>query len=520
MFFSSFFHDRNLLTCYTLNIKGYHSNLNLSSSSNESVLQANQLDQLKRLSYLIVKRSTTRQSQFSYAQELCNTYYQCNTAERIAYLCFLANDLYSEFNLVNGAVNSFSSTQTRAESYDPALLIDRLRSQLRPRYHNLFRYISRLDNGVKFLVHLRGDLITAIGNQYFHTQSVKVLLRLMSTELSELLSLWFSVGFLQLQRVTWDSPTSILQKITDYEAVHPIQNWDDLKHRVGLYRRCYMFSHSCLPGEPLVILHVALVPQISSSIQTILATTDDQTNDTQYYNSNQLNDCEDVDLIDAAIFYSISSTQKGLNGIDLGHHMIQQVASELKLEFNGHITQFSSLSPIPNFTEYLISTLKTIQQGGKEADHFRSFWNDDDDDQNQLEQLRSYLSHNIFSSSRSKIINSLWFQLIDVIRSGQWVSHPILVEMLKKPLMKTCAFYLYHEKRRGYALNSVANFHLKNGAVMWRLNWMADSSQNGISNSCGIMINYRYYLEEQQKNSQVYLNEKQIVANEKFLQWL
>lgn len=55
---------------------------------------------------------------------------------------------------------------------------------------------------------------------------------------------------------------------------------------------------------------------------------------------------------------------------------------------------------------------------------------------------------------------------------------------------------------------------------MWRLNWLADISSRGISNSCGMMINYRYFLENTEDNSQTYLNEKHIVAGEQFLKWL
>ena len=51
--------------------------------------------------------------------------------------------------------------------------------------------------------------------------------------------------------------------------------------------------------------------------------------------------------------------------------------------------------------------------------------------------------------------------------------------------------YLYQEKRRNQALDSVANFHLRNGATLWRLNWLADPSLRGMANSCGIMVNYR-----------------------------
>jgi len=43
-----------------------------------------------------------------------------------------------------------------------------------------------------------------------------------------------------------------------------------------------------------------------------------------------------------------------------------------------------------------------------------------------------------------------------------------------------------------------ANFHLRNGAVMWRINWMADPSPRGVANSCGIMVNYRYILKSTQ----------------------
>lgn len=52
-----------------------------------------------------------------------------------------------------------------------------------------------------------------------------------------------------------------------YEAVHPVRNWTDLKRRVGPYRRCYAFTHAAMPGEPLVVLHVALTEDISDNIQ-------------------------------------------------------------------------------------------------------------------------------------------------------------------------------------------------------------------------------------------------------------
>ena len=40
-----------------------------------------------------------------------------------------------------------------------------------------------------------------------------------------------------------------------------------MKRRVGPYRRCYAFTHAAMPGEPLVVLHVALTEDISTNIQ-------------------------------------------------------------------------------------------------------------------------------------------------------------------------------------------------------------------------------------------------------------
>jgi malonyl-CoA decarboxylase len=55
-------------------------------------------------------------------------------------------------------------------------------------------------------------------------------------------------------------------QVSDYEAVHPIRNWTDLKRRVGPYRRCFVFTHSSMPREPVVVLHTALTT-ISDSLE-------------------------------------------------------------------------------------------------------------------------------------------------------------------------------------------------------------------------------------------------------------
>ncbi|KAF6731260.1 Malonyl-CoA decarboxylase, mitochondrial [Oryzias melastigma] len=223
---------------------------------------------------------------------------------------------------------------------------DRLRYSLTPRYKQLLCHISRVEGGVKFLVDLRADVLELITSKVSESPQIREL----SSTLKSLLSEWFSVGLLRLERITWQSPCEILQKISQYEAVHPVRNWTDLKRRVGPYRRCYAFTHAAMPGEPLVVLHVALTEEISDNIQSIVrefATLDSE---------------EDVNKINSAIFYSISSTQAGLQGVELGNYLIKKVVRELQSEFP-HMAQFSSLSPIPGFSSLASGRLEPVQEG-------------------------------------------------------------------------------------------------------------------------------------------------------------
>lgn len=111
----------------------------------------------------------------------------------------------------------------------------------------------------------------------------------------------------------------------------------------------------------------------------------------------------------------------------------------------------------------------------------------------------------------------LYLDLKKIFNNSLWANDKKLEATLKKPLLRACSWYLYKEKRRSYALNNVANFHLRNGAVMWRINWLADQSPRTMANSCGIMVNYRYFLEETKTNSKNYIESFQIKASESVL---
>ncbi|XP_011002573.1 PREDICTED: malonyl-CoA decarboxylase, mitochondrial-like [Populus euphratica] len=72
--------------------------------------------------------------------------------------------------------------------------------------------------------------------------------------------------------------------------------------------------------------------------------------------------------------------------------------------------------------------------------------------------------------------------------SYEWTSSAELLCALKPPLMRLCARYLLQEKEGGKALDSVANFHLQNGAMVERLNWMAGRSEKGLRQGGCIMV--------------------------------
>ena len=138
-----------------------------------------------------------------------------------------------------------------------------------------------------------------------------VALRSLSNAIRDLIAPVFGNDMLHLERVTWSSPGYLLQNISEGEAVHPVRSWSDLKKRLGPYRRCFILSHPAVPQRPLAILHVALTGNISSSLSTIISRTTNLSLDSESDIESKSND-EDTQLVNTAIFYSISSTQKGL----------------------------------------------------------------------------------------------------------------------------------------------------------------------------------------------------------------
>ncbi|MGH6982553.1 MAG: malonyl-CoA decarboxylase domain-containing protein, partial [Stellaceae bacterium] len=185
-----------------------------------------------------------------------------------------------------------------------------------------------------------------------------------------------------------------------------------------------------------------------------------------------------------AIFYSISNCQKGLNGISFGDFLIKRVVDRLHAELP-HLKTFATLSPIPGFRPWLE---RRIAAGEK------------------------FLTE----PERAALPEAARAETLDKILARQrWHEDAALTEALRVPLMRLCARYLLNEKRSstGTVADSVAHFHLTNGARMEQLDWLADTSPNGLKQSCGMMINYLYRLPEIEQNHETYVTDRQIAAS-------
>jgi malonyl-CoA decarboxylase len=271
-----------------------------------------------------------------------------------------------------------------------------------------------------------------------------------------LLGSWFNRGFLVLRRIDWSTPANILEQIIRYEAVHEIRDWDDLRRRIDpADRRCYAFFHPALADAPLIFVEVALTETIPSAIAPLLAV-----------------DREPVAIERArtAVFYSISNTQRGLGGISFGNFLIKQVVEELRRELP-KLDTFVTLSPVPGFMPWLTEA-KDVPLS--------------DDD-------RALLKH---------LDEPTWFE--DAHTTA-----------LLRPVLEPLAAYYFLKARnsKGRIIDSVARFHLGNGARLERINWLGDLSPKSMRESAGIMVNYLYRLDDIEENHEAYANNGEVVAS-------
>ncbi len=365
-------------------------------------------------------------TQRAHAGAIADAYLTLDRTGRERFFRLLARDFWIDPDAVLAAANVMrhADSPLRRRAAEQAL-----RETLVPPAGRLLRLFTGLDGGVKLLVDLRADLLQEVADDDELGQVDEILYQYLAT--------LFDVGLLSLQRITWDTPASLLEKLATYEAVHAINSWTDLKNRLDSDRRCYGFFHPAMPAEPLVFVEIALTTGIARDLPRLL---DEDAPDLE------------AERADTAVFYSISSCQPGLAGVNLGNALIKEVVEQLTLDLP-NVQRFVTLSPIPGFRRWLDEELRTDAISDRERELMPA----------EPDRVRARLADDDWSTD----------------------------EAIKPALLALCARYLV-TAQDGRVIDPVANFHYANGASLEAVDWLADPSPFGRARSAGIMANYLY----------------------------
>ena len=375
------------------------------------------------------------------ARRALDAFARLDTDGRDGFFEFLRHDLGAEPVALDAALERYRASPAPETAAALAAAAE-------PRRRELLHLMNTASEGTGDLLVMRAALLDTLPRCPH--------LKVVDDDFVHLLRSWFNRGFLELHRIDWRTPALVLEKITEYEAVHQILDWEDLRRRLQADRRCFGFFHPSLPDEPLIFVEVALCKGLAGSITELLFGAVDT----------------EVDA-DTAIFYSISNCQRGLTGVSFGDFLIKQVVHELAAELP-RLRTFATLSPIPGFRKWL---MRAAREGRLPA-----------------------------ASGAAEIP-------FDGIELPDWPADRPPGEHLRARLSRLGAHYLLHEKRGIYPLDPVARFHLRNGARLERLNWLADVSPTGLAQSAGMMVNYVYDEAQVVANHEAFVNEGRIACS-------
>lgn len=373
------------------------------------------------------------------ARDAIEAYQRLDVEGKTAFLEALATDFAPDAKTIVECAKAYSDHRTWQAYRELSRAVEAPRQEL-------FRRLNQAPQATGALVALRQDLLARLAE---HPELKEV-----DVDLEHLLSSWFNRGFLYFRRIDWQTPANILEKLIQYEAVHEMNGWDDLRRRLSADRRCFAFFHPALPEEPLIFIEVALMEGMASRIGEILEEGDDG----------------GAEEPDTAVFYSISNCQPGLRGISFGNFLIKQVVLELSAELP-KLKTFVTLSPVPGFREWLREALNEGEGGPLETETRAA-----------LEKLPE-------------------------------TPTPENLAGYENLLMGACARYLLETGQGPRRSDPVARFHLGNGARLQRINWLGDPSEKGMAQSYGLLVNYLYDLDAIERNHEGFVNKGKVVAS-------
>ncbi|MBX2806381.1 MAG: malonyl-CoA decarboxylase [Hyphomicrobiales bacterium] len=380
------------------------------------------------------------------ALQILNAYKGLDESQKLAYFEFLAHEFSPDTADLAEAARAYINSPNNDT------LKKLTRSVESPRLEFL-RRLNLAPGATAEIVKMRKDLLD-------HMKGNPDLAAVDRDFISQLTS-WFNRGFLVLQRIDWSTPANILEKIINYEAVHEIRGWDDLRRRLDpADRRCFAYFHPSLVDEPLIFVQVALTRHIPSTISQVL--------------EEERREPKDTPEPTTAVFYSISNCQEGLRGISFGNFLIKHVVEDLTRAIPS-LKTFVTLSPIPGFSAWF--------QRARNSN------------------LLSYL-------------DATELAILDNLTDEAWMEDEELSEALQSIIMNAASHYFLVAKNvNGQPVDPVARFHLGNGARLERINWLGNVSPRGMKEAHGLMVNYRYDLRDIERNHELFAHSGVVAAS-------
>jgi malonyl-CoA decarboxylase len=388
-------------------------------------------------------------SSVAIAEEILHHYRGGSAEEKQAFFRYLHDELGADSNTVNRAIRDWQSRPSGQN-------LQALAAACEPPRLELLRTLNAAPGGTMALISMREDLLKLPGNEPAFAVIDEDLLRLFRS--------WFNRGFLELRHIDWQTPALILEKLIQYESVHEIKGWPDLRRRLESDRGCFGFFHPAIPDVPLIFVEAALTSGMSNNVGALLRQDPPQEG------------LSPDKLPNTAVFYSINNCLHGLRGVSFGNFLIKHVIEHLATEAP-HITQFVTLSPVPGFLKWLKAEWPTIAQGGD--------------------------SRSAPSAETRAAVDALLKKQLNAEQVAASVP-------LQNYLPMLCARYLVQAKSRDKPADAVARFHLGNGARLERINWMADTAPNGMEQSAGLMVNYVYDRKMMARNHEAYEQKNEV----------
>jgi malonyl-CoA decarboxylase len=382
----------------------------------------------------------------------------------------IARGLITRMNELEGAaLDGFFQVLARELSPDPQRVLEAAQAYhahpdaphlvllvqaAEPPRQELFRRLNRTPGGTASILRLRRELLRRLPQQ--------AALAAVEADLLHLLTSWFNPGFLNMQRVDWNSPARLLERIIHHEAVHAIDGWDDLRRRLQPDRRCFAFFHPQLPDEPLIFVEVALLPEMPAAIAPLIDKHSEPTL---------------PDRFRVAAFYSISNCEPGLRGVSLGNFLIKSVAEQLQRELP-RLKRFCTLSPIPGLAAWLLAQPDLAALPGLRKPQAAEL-------ARALARLQARCGGALAALQQRSTLDTLD------------------AEDQAALLALASAYLMFLSPTPGG--DPVARFHLDNGARLERINARGNLSPKGLKQAFGLMVNYLYDLDKVEASHEMFV---------------